>query len=315
MFIVPGVAMPRGTESGIDPKEDQKVLRDAGVATDADGLLAFFRARTPMPSDRARLTVRLQELGSPVFTERERASRELADAGRPALPLLRSVLNSPDLEVARRAARCVEQIEREFLTATLFVVGRTGLTAAARPAGATGALVAVFPFVEDDWAEDAVLQSLATIGRAESAAPADPDVVSAAGDSNPLKRAAAGFVLGQGSPEQRQAAVRLLADADARVRYRAAGGLLPVGERAAVPTALIALLDERIDERRPGGRKNCSIRSPENSICPAPPGPMSPADTALVSPGNSGGKRTERGSTSAVRRGRKPISASTSSPS
>jgi HEAT repeat protein len=233
------VAIPRGPDLRIDPKDDQKVLRDAGVATDAEGLLAFFRSRTPSPSDPIRLTARIQELGSPVFLERERASRELTDAGRTAMPLLRSALNSPDPEVVRRAARCVEQIENAPTTTLLVAAAR--LTAAARPAGAAGALVGIFPVLEDDWAEDTVLQSLAVVALNNGVA--DPATAAAAADKDPLKRAAAGFVLGQASGEQRQTAVRLMADADSRVRLRAAGGLVLGGERAAVPT-LIALLDE-----------------------------------------------------------------------
>jgi hypothetical protein len=231
--------MPHDPEPRIDPKDDQKVLREAGVATDPEGLLAFFRARTPSPSDPARLTIRVQELGSAVFLERERASRELTDAGRLALPLLKSALNSPDPEVVRRAARCVEQIENSPTTTLLVAAAR--LTAAARPTGAAGALVAIFPFVEDDWAEDTVLQSLARVALNNGVA--ESGTAAAAADKDPLKRAAAGFVLGQGSPAQRRTAIQLMTDSDARVRLRAAGGLVLGGERVAVPT-LIALLDE-----------------------------------------------------------------------
>jgi hypothetical protein len=237
--IMPGASLPSAEPGGPDPTEDEKVLHDAGFTTDANGLLAFFRSRTLTPGDRDRLATRVRELGSNVFAERERASRELSEAGNAALPLLRSAVNSPDLEVARRAERCIEQIERSP-AASLFAAAAR-LTASSRPVGAAGALVAVFPCVEDDWAEEAVLNSLTTVALKNGVA--DAGVAAAATDGDPLKRAAAGFVLGQASPGQRPAALRLLVDADPRVRFRTASGLLLGGERASVP-ALIALLDE-----------------------------------------------------------------------
>ncbi len=237
LVTVAGQASPAGADA--EPNEDAKLLRDAGVATDPAGLVAFLRARTPSPADQERLVTRIGELGSNVFTERERASKELTAGGRYSLPLLRPALSSPDLEVARRAARCIEEIEQS--PTPLLVASVARLAAASRPAGAADALVAILPWVEDESAEDAVIQSLAAVGIKDKVA--EPGVVKAAGDKNPIKRAAAGYVLGQAAPVQQLTAVHLLTDADARVRFWSAEGLLRGGERAAVP-ALIALLDE-----------------------------------------------------------------------
>jgi hypothetical protein len=239
LALAPAAIHAGDEEPGADPAFDVKVLSDAGVASDPAGLIAFFHSRTPSPTDQARLAARIQDLGSEAFQVRDRASRQLTEASRFALPLLRGALGSTDLEVARRAARCIEDIEQ---SPTSLVMGSAArLTATTRPAGAAEALVGVLPAIEDEAAEEAVFRALAVVGLKSGVAEAE--VVAAAADKHPLKRAAAGFVLGQAAPEQRNLAVRLLADADPRVRFRSAAGLLRSGDRAAVP-ALIALLDE-----------------------------------------------------------------------
>ncbi len=230
--------LARSGDIGFDPADDEKILGGAGLGTDGAALVAFLRAQAPSAADHARLTTRLAELGSPVFRERERASRELTEAGRLALPLLRTGLESEDLEVSRRSARCIETIEQS--SGATLVASAARLTAIARPAGASDALLAALPSVGDETAEEAIFQALTAVALRNGVA--DTAVVGAASDREPLKRAAAGLVLGQAAPEQRSVAVRLLADRDARVRFRAACGLLRAGERPAVP-ALIGLLE------------------------------------------------------------------------
>jgi PQQ-like domain len=236
-LILTGAA--RSEETGYDPADDAKVLHDAGIGTDAAGLVAFLRAQTPAPSEQARLSARLIDLGSPAFQVRERASHELTEAGRFALPLLRSGLTSSDLEVARRSARCIEAIEQS--PAATLVASAARLAAVTRPAGATEALLTILPRVEDETAEEAIFQALTAV--AVTGGVAEAAVVQASGDRDALTRAAAGFVLGQASALQRGVAVHLLTDTDARVRYRTACGLLRGGERSAVP-ALIVLLED-----------------------------------------------------------------------
>jgi hypothetical protein len=229
----------RGDESVTDAADDEKVLHDAGIATDAAGLIAFLRSQAPSQADRARLSLRITDLGSPVFLERERASQELTVAGRYALPLLRPALASTDLEVARRSARCVEAIEHSPAATLLASAAR--LAAIVRPAGAAEALVTILPWADDESAEEAVFQTLGTLALRDGAA--DSAVVSATHDREPLRRAAAGYVLGQAMPDQRSLALPLLNDPDPRVRFRTACGLIRGGDRAAVP-ALIALIEE-----------------------------------------------------------------------
>lgn len=226
-------------EEAPESTHDERLLRDAGIATDAAGLVAFFRSRTPSVADQSRLSERVLELGANAFAVRERASKELTAGGRFALPLLRQALHSEDLEVVRRAARCIEEIEQAPTAALITSASR--LAAVRKPADAAEALLALLPWVDDESAEEAVFQSLASVGLKEGVAAAA--VVRAAADKASVRRAAAGFVLGQASPAQRTTALRLLQDADARVRFQAALGLLRAKERAAVP-ALIGILTD-----------------------------------------------------------------------
>ncbi len=54
----------------------------------------------------------IDQLGSPRFKERERASRELSKFGVSALASLKAASNGREAEVRRRAQQLVEQIER-----------------------------------------------------------------------------------------------------------------------------------------------------------------------------------------------------------
>src|SRR5262249_27207448 len=62
-------------------------------------------------------------------------------------------------------------------------------------------------------------------------------------DQLPARRAAGAFVLGRAVPEQRLAVNRLLSDTDAKVRFRAAVGLVRAGDKSAVGPLLAMLSD------------------------------------------------------------------------
>jgi hypothetical protein len=233
------VLILRAAEPGPDLGLDRKLLTDAGWQVDGPGLIAFFKAHTPTADDQRRLTLALRLLGSEDFAEREQASRTLVTGGRRALPLLRNVLADADLEVAYRAARCVEAIEQTPFG--LHTMAATRLLVAARPPGALAALLDVVPWVDDEASLERVFEALVTLGLEKGQA--HPLVLAAATDPDPVKRGGAAFVLGQGDGSCRRLAARLLADADPRVRFQAASVLLPGGERTAVPVLFGLLTD------------------------------------------------------------------------
>jgi hypothetical protein len=218
----------------------ERMLRAAGVATDGPGVLNFIRAHTLSEDDLDRLRVRVRALGSSEFFERESASRVLVAAGRPALSFLRPALNDPDLEIARRARRCVEEIQLSptphLMTAAAQVVkGR-------RPPGAAAVLVAYLPCVDEESVEESWFEALRAVGF-DGDRP-DPALLAALTDRQPIRRAAAGALLGQSaSAAVRLRTVPLLADADTRVRYETASSLLRFGEKRAVPVLAGLLTD------------------------------------------------------------------------
>lgn len=218
----------------------ERALRKAGIATQGNGLLAYLREHTLTAAKRQRLANRVRALGSAEYTEREKAGHELVELGRAALPYLRPAVNDPDLEISRRARRCIEQIQRSPnpslpVLAALLIKER-------RPAGAVAVLLDYLPSIEDESLEETWLDLLRDVGWREGRA--DPALIAALTDKRPRYRVAAAHVLGRGS----DAAVRcrvapLLRDADATVRFEAAAALARFGDKKAV-AVLLSLLGE-----------------------------------------------------------------------
>ena len=218
--------------------QDEQALKVAGIATDGPALLEYFRRRTPSAQEHATLRQRAAQLGSSVFSVRVKATDDLIQAGRPALPYLREIARSTDTETARRAHYAIGVIEQNT---------RLGLSATAsrvlverKPAGALEVLLAHLPFVDETWAEDEIRQSLTRIAYTEGKAV--PALEQALGDKEAKRRAAAAWIVGRSNdPKQRQLVVQRLADESSEVRLLAATSLLAAREPACVPT-LISLL-------------------------------------------------------------------------
>jgi dihydrofolate reductase len=175
--------------------DDEKTLRSADVSPDAAGVLSYFRQRTIPESDRAAINALIEQLGSETFAVRERAATELVARGLPAIGPLRAALRSPDVEVARRAERC--------------------LLARLRPEGAVEALLRFLPAADDETVADEVRDALAAVAVRNGVA--DPALEQALEDASPLIRGAAGEALARNkSPLAR----RVMTDADPEARMR-----------------------------------------------------------------------------------------------
>ncbi len=219
---------------------DEAVLKRAGFQADGPGLLEFFKKRTPTQTDQARLKEWVRLLGDDSYAVRKKATAELLAGGRFALPFLRPALNGTDLEIVRRAQRCLEAIEKSDWSGQAQAAAR--LLAVRRPAGGTAAVLGFLPFAEDEMVEEELLAALAVVGVREDKATGL--LLSAVEDPRPVKRAAAAFVLGRSPLAEHRAVVRpLLADPDPLVRLRAALGLVAGKERDAL-LVLAALLDQ-----------------------------------------------------------------------
>ncbi len=235
------VAVSRAEPPAVpDIADDEKLLKDAGVKTDGPALVEFFRKRVPAEVTPEKLAEMVEHLGDDDFNVREKASATLRALGIRALPALRRAAASSDAEVRRRAEDCIAAAVSGATAARTGAAAR--VLAARKPAGTAAALVGYLPFAEDEVAAEEIVGALVAVGA--PGGKVDPAVSDALADREPARRAAAALLLGRhGSAEQKAAVRKLLADADAAIRLRAAQGLLAGREKAAVP-ALLALLSE-----------------------------------------------------------------------
>jgi HEAT repeat protein len=241
VFLACAFVLYLGTADAAAPEPDiaaaEKVLTDAGITIDGPGLLAYLRKETRTPEQEEEFKAAVRRLGHDDFEVRERASRHLTEAGRLAVPFLKAALNDPDLEIARRAKRALEDMKVPPATTLMTAVCR--LLVVRRPPDATATLLAYLPNADDEVIEEAVFQALGELGI--QAGKPDAALLKALDDTNSLRRAAAASVIGRCPwKEDRRAALKLLNDAEPRVRYEAAYALLRSGEKPALPP-LIAL--------------------------------------------------------------------------
>ncbi len=222
-----------------DAPDDEQLLRTAQIGTDGPSLLAYFRARTVTAADRRRIETLIRQLGDPAFAVRERASAELVACGLPAIGPLRQAQADADVEVARRAERCLERIERVPSGALTAAAAR--LIARRKPAGTIGVLLAYLPVADDEGVADEIRETIAAVAIVDGRP--DPELVKALDDEAPLKRGAAAEALAR---SRVLAAIDLsrkaLADADADVRLRTALALVARAKDKTTVPAMIGLL-------------------------------------------------------------------------
>jgi hypothetical protein len=238
-FSLPGL---RGAEAP-DLQPDEQTLKAAGVGTDGPALLDYIRKRTLSDDERAKVAETVRRLGHNDFDEREKASEELFKAGRAALPFLEKAKGDPDPEIDRRARECIQRIESGPERSLAHAAAR--VLAVRRPAEADRVLLDFLPSVPDDFIEDAVVAALEAVG-VRDGKPTEA-VRAALADREPSRRGAAAQVVALHCPAERPAAVKLLADADGRVRYRAATALARAGEKRAVPVLVALLADAPLE--------------------------------------------------------------------
>jgi len=102
---------------GVEDEIARKIYRDAWAAwwknTDGPALLDMIKKRTLGPEEMEKVKDAIRRLGDKTFANREKAMVELVARGRPVLPFLKQALKNSDLEVSRRAQRCIVRIEEE----------------------------------------------------------------------------------------------------------------------------------------------------------------------------------------------------------
>jgi HEAT repeat protein len=227
-----------------DDEVSRKIRREAWAAwwrtVDGPALLAAFGQRTLSKDDLAKVEELIVQLGDQSFARRERATTQLLTLGPKVIGLLRAAAKSSDLEQARRAGACLEQILKNEQKEKL-PTSAPRLLAVRKPPAACEALLAYLPFNDDVAMKDEICKALKTLA-VQDGKP-DPAILAALSDSLAMRRAAAAEALvsatGTGLPEVR----KLLADADPQVRLGVAMALVYAQDREAVP-ALIDLVAE-----------------------------------------------------------------------
>jgi HEAT repeat protein len=238
--VLSSTANPADIAEDADAAYAERILREAGAATDDRGVLAYIRAHTLTEEELDRLARAVRFLGDEEFRVREDASRQLIAAGRSALPFLSPAIHDPDPEIARRAKRCIEAIRRT--PSSPLMAAAAQLVKSRRPSGASAVLLAYLPCIDEPATIETWFDTLDVVGW-QGDRP-DAALLAALTDKRSIRRAAVAHVLGRSASDEVRRLVRpLLADPDARVRYEAAASLVRYGEKSAIRT-LVALLTD-----------------------------------------------------------------------
>jgi len=245
LAVVASLAALPQNGSGADPAADttaadQEILRSAGVATDAAGLVAYLRKMVLPEAERAKIEGLVQQLGNERFATREEATEKLVAIGQPAVSFLRLAARNSNREIANRADICLSEIEHlpdpSITASALRVLSR-------HPNGdALRTVLDYFPFAADEGVEEESLNALGVLGIKQGKP--DPLLLAALKDTLPARRGAAGCVLARlGDLDQRGTVRQMLADSDVRVRYLVGRGLL--GDRYPKPETPLNVDDKK----------------------------------------------------------------------
>jgi outer membrane protein assembly factor BamB len=233
LALVAGAARPADKDPGAD---DERTLKQAGVATDDAGLLQFFRKQSPNEDE---IRALIKKLDDDDFDVRVQAAKDLVLLGSVAEPFLREAVKTGSAEVKRSAEECLQKIGGAGPSAAVMSAAAR-LLARRKPAGSAEVLLAYAPRMTGEAGADDVLAALAAVAVRDGKP--EPVLVKALEDKSPGRRAAAAVALARGGARDALPAVRkLLQDADTSVRLRTALALVALKESEAVG-ALIDLL-------------------------------------------------------------------------
>ena len=177
---------------------DEQALKTARIETNGPSLLEYMRRRIAAPLDADKVRALIRQLGDGSFEIREKATQALIALGEPAAPFLQPAAKSTDLEVARRAERCLQAIikdpaRRQTEAATTIAAIR--LLAKKKPPGTTEALLAFFSQPSSVEIECEIRFALRILGKSDGQP--DPVLAKAMEDKDPRRRQAAAEALGR----------------------------------------------------------------------------------------------------------------------
>jgi len=241
-ILVGCVSVLTGAAGGDDKERiahDEQILKTANLKSDAESLVSFFKRRTLPVGHQHKVKELIRQLGSQSYREREQAAAELLTFGPGVAELLRAATTDENLEIARRAEKCLQRIT-EGDHAREVPAAAARLLAARKPVTAIATLLDFLPFADNDAVADEVRSALAALALPEG----KPDKLlqAALSDKTPLRRAAAAEALIRAQAKELLPDIRkLLRDPDPGVQLRVAMTLAHAKERETVPV-LIDLL-------------------------------------------------------------------------
>jgi HEAT repeat protein len=219
---------------------DGELLREARVKTDDDGLIEFLDKQCVSDTDVQSMARLISELGSSNFQKRDHAAGKLVAIGASAVAPLQKATTDSDLEISRRAKRCLQELGRRLRPELSLAVVR--LLARREPANAIQTLIRYLPFAPDEDVTEEIVYALDRLAFEDDRL--HPALLRTLNDTFAPRRAAAACIVARrGNVDQRNRARVLLDDTEPVVRLRTAQGLLGAKDKTAVP-ALVALLNE-----------------------------------------------------------------------
>lgn len=214
---------------------DELLLKNAGLKSDGPALLDFFRRRTLAEDKRAEVRDIIKQLGANSYRVREHAMNDLIGRGPVVMELLREAVKNSDLEIARRAEKCMVRIQEKDVAIEV-PAAAARLIGLRKPDATMETLLAYIPFADNESVADEVRQVLAKLAVVEGKV--NPLLVKGLEDTLPLRRAASAEALAKAG-EHKQAVRKLLQDPEPFVRLRVALALVHARE----PEAVAVLID------------------------------------------------------------------------
>lgn len=204
-------------------ESDEQTLKTLRLPTDTEGLMNFFRQRSLKEGDEKHLTALSRQLGSDVFSVRDKAAKELISRGPVALPFLKDTMSKGSLEAVRRAKECIAAIEATMQAEPISAAAR--VLASRKDPKAAEVLFNFLPSVSNDpFLEEEVLSCLGRL--TITADKVDALILKGLKDPSPFRRNVAAYLVGRrAGPDHRAQLRELLADQDATVQTRVVQGL------------------------------------------------------------------------------------------
>jgi HEAT repeat protein len=221
-------------------KDDQRIVREAGIKPDAADLLKYFKDRTLKAPDPKEIALLVSMLGDEDFNSREDAFKKLVAMGPSALAGLKEGETNPDLEVRKRVGELKLRIDTKAEPALQAAAAR--VIAKLNPDGATDVLMAYLPFASDPGVIDEIAKTLGVVGVKDGKVEAI--LLKALTSELAVNRGVAGEAIARADAKDELANVKkLLQDKDISVRFRICMAMIPLQDKEIVPV-MIDLMNE-----------------------------------------------------------------------